>query len=969
MIDDLSPAHFAAFFEAVHGVPPFPWQRRLADLVCAGDGWPTALDVPTGAGKTSAIDIAVFHLALEAARGRQRRAPLRIVFVVDRRLVVDDAYARALRLSNALTKPASPEVAAVAKRLGLLAERADRPLRVARLRGGAPKEPDWARTPAQPTVLVSTVDQVGSRVLFRGYGVSASMRPVHAGLLGADALYLLDEAHLSQPFVETMRDARRMQLRGAWSEDRAAAPFGVVTLSATQSERAPPLVLDDDRAHPVLGPRLSRSKVAELVLVREESGDDGFADAFVQRAWGLSAYGGGAAKVVGVVVNRVRRARLVFDALAKRLSALGVGDGVALLTGRSREVDRAEQLSKLLPRMAAGRDATTHDAPLIVVATQCVEAGADLDFDALVTEIAPLDSLRQRFGRLNRMGRPIEVSAAVLAAADQVGPRAKPDVVYDTCLADTWKALETRATARGKGKGATLEIDFGILAAAGWLPSGSELTSCIAPRADAPVLMPAFVHRWAQTSPAPEADADVSLFLHGPDAAGAEVQVAWRADLVEEEPEDRWLERVAVCPPSAHETIELPIWEVRRWLSGRGLGAELVDVEGARVREGAGDEARCGKAKKLVRYRAGETPKVTGVDGLRPGDLIVVPASFGGCDAWGWQPGEGASVRDRAREAAKQQRGHDVIRLSAPLVELALLDEQVDGTEASRRAGRFARSVEELREETDAAVLQTLAKSSDLPHAWRVWIDEGDVEVVRAEADGLPLALRRRVSGTFAGEATTEDDAGSIGVRRSVPLDEHSRGVAEMAEIFAERCGLDDALRKDVALAAFLHDAGKAHASFKCWLYGGDELAAIAGAALAKSGRLRLGSRPRQLARLPNGARHEVASLSFAMAHPRLAEAHDSELVLWLIGTHHGWGRPFFPPVEWPAPGESFAVDLGDGSGTVTSAAANDLASLQARWIDLQARLTSRYGPWGLARLEAIIRLADHRRSEKEQEA
>jgi CRISPR-associated endonuclease/helicase Cas3 len=265
MDDELTGEEFTDFFRAVHGKghQPFPWQRRLAKRVFE-TGWPKALDVPTGAGKTAAIDIAVFHLALEIGRGSERRAPVRILFVVDRRLIVDEAYERAKRIAEKLSGASDGILARVAARLQRLAE-ARRPLAVARLRGGVPKEPDWARTPVQPIVVVSTVDQVGSRMLFRGYGVSDTMKPVHAGLLGADVLLLLDEAHLSQPFANTAQDARMFQSRGLWSADAARAPFEIVTLSATQTQESEPLVQDDDYGNPILGPRFRAAKSAELI--------------------------------------------------------------------------------------------------------------------------------------------------------------------------------------------------------------------------------------------------------------------------------------------------------------------------------------------------------------------------------------------------------------------------------------------------------------------------------------------------------------------------------------------------------------------------------------------------------------------------------------------------------------------------------------------------------------------------------
>ena len=167
----LRPEDFAAFFEEVHGSRAFPWQTRLVHRIAEDGTWPDSLDLPTGSGKTAAIYIAVFHLALEACRGAGRRAPVRIAFVVDRRLVVDDAFERAKKLAHALNEPGKPVTRMVAQELKRLSGEGIA-FMVARLRGGIPRESDWRGTPAQPTVLCSTVDQVGSRLLFRGYGVS-----------------------------------------------------------------------------------------------------------------------------------------------------------------------------------------------------------------------------------------------------------------------------------------------------------------------------------------------------------------------------------------------------------------------------------------------------------------------------------------------------------------------------------------------------------------------------------------------------------------------------------------------------------------------------------------------------------------------------------------------------------------------------------------------------------------------------
>ena len=80
----LEAAEFQAFFEALYGYPPFPWQMRLAMIACQTGTMPAVLDLPTGTGKTACIDVALFHLAYDLAAGRRRMASLGPDILADR---------------------------------------------------------------------------------------------------------------------------------------------------------------------------------------------------------------------------------------------------------------------------------------------------------------------------------------------------------------------------------------------------------------------------------------------------------------------------------------------------------------------------------------------------------------------------------------------------------------------------------------------------------------------------------------------------------------------------------------------------------------------------------------------------------------------------------------------------------------------------------------------------------------------
>lgn len=128
----LSTDDFSSFHAAVHdGKRPFAWQQRLLETIVSDKAWPRVLDLPTGAGKTTCIDIALFALALDADRdATERWCPRRITMIVDRRIVVDQVAERGRTLLRALTTAQDNVVGAVAKRLRSLTRTGEEPLGV-----------------------------------------------------------------------------------------------------------------------------------------------------------------------------------------------------------------------------------------------------------------------------------------------------------------------------------------------------------------------------------------------------------------------------------------------------------------------------------------------------------------------------------------------------------------------------------------------------------------------------------------------------------------------------------------------------------------------------------------------------------------------------------------------------------------------------------------------------------------------
>ena len=175
----LSSEDFAAFFRDGSRSRPVPVAAAPHHAGTGQGTWPNVIDLPTGTGKTAVLDTAVFAMAAQPDV-----TPRRVVFVIDRRIVVDQVCKRALQLQRRIKAGDTAVLRRVRDCLSALSD--GEPLGVAALRGGIPIDDGWTHRPDQPWVMVATVDQFGSRLLFRGYGVSPGMWPVHAGLAGND---------------------------------------------------------------------------------------------------------------------------------------------------------------------------------------------------------------------------------------------------------------------------------------------------------------------------------------------------------------------------------------------------------------------------------------------------------------------------------------------------------------------------------------------------------------------------------------------------------------------------------------------------------------------------------------------------------------------------------------------------------------------------------------------------------------
>lgn len=999
-MSDLNAADFSTYFQDVHGYEPFPWQIRLTEQVISTGEWPKVIDLPTGSGKTSVLDTAVFALAVNS-----EQFPRRVIFVIDRRIIVDQVYKRAELIQTKIADGETEVLRLIRERIADITESTsdhDRALLgTTPLKGGIPIDSEWARRPDLPWVLVSTVDQFGSRLLFRGYGVSKKMRSVHAGLAGNDCLIILDEVHLAKPFAETLSAVGNLK----HGEALPSRKFHIVEMSATPansetettSETEPfSLVAEDLSSSAILRQRVEALKLAQL---RETSSakppEVAIPDEVLKIAKKDLPDG---VQSVGVIVNRVLTAREVHRALAD------AGYESHLVTGRMRPLDREKALDKieLLVDPDANSDTPSEgNHPSFVVATQAIEVGADFSFDCLITECSPIDSLKQRFGRLDRRGTYEERSGspaqAWILGVKSAMKSKKPDFVYGGAVKATWNELVER---HGMGNPFNVGVQASIgkplsdkdaapaaentlsnyashenessepesdieIPRFGTLANFPDETS--APSLQAPLLLNTHMEAWAQTNPEPIIQPGIDPFLHGMETSpNSDVSLVWRWDHSNE--------ALRLIPPRPAEYLQVPIRAAKSWLSlgpsdtaeedpvadvgTMGTADELPSPNKQAQQSGEGTEENENLEKwKWARwqgYEEGAKP-LENTREIRPGDVIIVNPDRGGLSNGNWDPTSDIPVDDLGDAAQAAYEYRHTLRLDRRIYEEAPLPPSEESDFTTR----------EIAEEW----LRQLKSDTELPESrpeseWASQLLQegfGTHPILEPSKYLILVEHNPKTQKAKVDPATIEgsDEAQSC-TGTGVTLREHMDGLGNLAAEFAKGLSLSEELQSDFRLAGRLHDLGKVDLRFQLQLVGGDPVKrAGLDEPLAKS----LPNTP-NVWRYPKGMRHEMASVALIESNPQvLQEAHDPDLVLHLIATHHGWARPI--PI---IPEETDPQNLQYTFDGHQMEASSDLAptTIALEGADRFWRLSKKYGHHGLAWLEAIFRLADHRQSAKE---
>ena len=900
---------------------PFSWQEEVLDHICEHGVWPERINAPTGSGKSSVVDIHLFANAL-AAVGAAPRVPRRLCVTVGRRALVDNQVDRAYKILECMEKALADEsgesdiLRRVDEALQSFQTRNDKqgndPFEVGHIRGELSNRTLPVTDISACAIIAATPDMYGSRALFRGYGSTKAARPRETALLAMDTVMVLDEAHMNRQLLHTTQRIAQLQKR--------EVNLGVPTLQVVETTATPST---EDSESTTLGVdiealdkpndkelhrRVYSHKELMLHPIDKWDGKPGNAatvNAAVDAIKKFLAHreaseGSEEAHTIGCIVNHVRTAIAIKEALVKN-KMLEKAKEVQLLVGRMRPYDLEN-----LQAEHSGLFTTEGDKSVkVVVATQTLEVGIDVDFADLVTELAPASSLAQRFGRVNRLGRRKDSKVVVIepASGDSVKKDAPPYKAVDLSNAYAWLEALNGAENPSVNPAAMVKNP----------PVQSSPERLLYQRPEWPDLL-----EFSRTDENPYDEPDLDLWLHDSlDAETAMGGVIVRDNLPSNTSAAMEILKTSYFAPSDRETFPANLKILQ----------EILDYQ---------DEHGV-KPRKFL-YRQGEISLWQDADhgaessqSLAPGDVLLLDM--------GSVPFTNQGIAVTQRELPSKK---DELKAVPFLDDAELYVAELYVYEKCADREKHFREYLGLSPEEAAELLDSQSTDGKKMIASELSTEaEGGQEVIAWYAE---------VTGKESVEGS--DIAQELVLAAPVLLDDHQNDVAERTRQLAENLGLAPEFSEALELAAKYHDEGKRDLRFQQML-GADPDAD----ALAKSGHRSVAEayRARSRSALPRGWRHEQLSALMVAASPEKVGEH-RDLVLRIIGCSHGHGR------------FSFAHDAGfllkEGylpEGTDYEALKEQATRLfnVGYWDNLMEQTSRTYGPYATAYLEAVERAAD----------
>ena len=898
---------FSAFFAALNGGhAPFSWQQDLVDHIVTTGTWPHRIVAPTGAGKSSVVDVHLFVNALFAS-GNGPRVPRRLCVVVGRRALVDSQADRAMNIQRSMVDLLNNDAASgesdiiyrVAKLLSSFhVHDVTEPFLVGHIRGELSNRSLPVNEPSACAVIAATPDMWGSRLLFKGYGSSKQARPRETALIAMDSVFVLDEAHLNQQLLVTAERVAKLQEFGA---DIGVPRLQVVETTATPSEPKKgqtEVGVDVSNLDGVDDAELLRrvNSVKELhrVSVEKWNGAPGNSEVVAHAVAEIHKLRNEQtsseveqSRTIGCIVNHVDTALKIANELKKRKL------NVELIVGRMRTYD-LEQLREKHPLLLTCAGDNEID---VVVATQTLEVGIDIDFSSLVTELAPASSLAQRFGRVNRLGKRKDSKIVVLEPADLIKVKDEVPPYKGDDLRKAYDWLDVLSQQNSVNPAAMLACVSPPTSRPRLLYQRPELTDLL---------------EFSRTSEDMYAEPDLDLWLHD----SLEDQKAIGGIVVREQlPVDDFvaLELLKAFPPENNEVFPASLDILRDKLS------QLVVDDRQRIKL---ERSKPDILRRAFFFRDGEVEICTPRYRLHPGDVIII------------------------------DRG---IPFTTEKVAVKGKPDDKEPPEAVKNENVEVLTFNTGMSDSEADIFREFCglTPDEATSIWRESGHEGDIVLSNSIQDDLRFGEVVPWYAIVYSEELQEDSDTRQEWTRSqgkVFLDDHQNDVAVRAKKIVEAVGLKEDFGADIVVAAQHHDDGKADHRFQSMLGG-----LRAEKELAKSEvRTRQETKiSRQRSGLPQGWRHEQMSVVLVTAEKVQGKLSCSDLALRIIGCSHGNGRNSFKHTD-----RILLQNVQGSDSDILRQKAHDLFFI-GRWEELIEETDMKFGPYVTAYLEALERAAD----------